>query len=97
MRRREFITLLGGTAVTWPLPTRAQVERMRRIGVLMGYAESDSAVQTQVSAFRAALAKLGWTEGTISGSKFGGAQVRGVGSAHSQKNWSNCNLTRSSG
>jgi len=83
MRRREFITLLGGTAVTWPLPTRAQVERMRRIGVLTGYAESDPAVQTEVSAFRAA----------ISGSKFGGAQVRRVGSAHSQKNWLNCNLT----
>jgi putative ABC transport system substrate-binding protein len=61
MRRREFITLFGGAAV-WPLAARAQ-DRVRRIGVLMGYAESDREGQTFVAAFREGLQKLGWTEG----------------------------------
>jgi ABC-type uncharacterized transport system substrate-binding protein len=64
MRRREFITLLGGTAVAWPLAARAQQpERMRVIGVLMGYVESDSEAQAQIAAFRDGLQKLGWMEG----------------------------------
>jgi putative ABC transport system substrate-binding protein len=63
MRRRELITLLYGAAV-WPLAARAQQpERMRRIGVLMGYAENDWEAQAWVAAFREALQKLGWTEG----------------------------------
>src|SRR5262245_47508457 len=63
MRRREFITLLGGAA-TWPLAAHAQQPgRMRLIGVLVGYAESDPAAQSYVAAFRGALEKLGWTEG----------------------------------
>jgi putative ABC transport system substrate-binding protein len=64
MRRREFITLLGGS-VAWPLTAQAQQsERMRLIGVLMAYAESDSIAQSWLAAFRAALAKLGWTDGS---------------------------------
>jgi putative ABC transport system substrate-binding protein len=64
MRRREFIGLLGGVAVAWPLTARAQQpDRVRRIGVLMGYAESDSEGQAFVAAFREGLQKLGWTEG----------------------------------
>ena len=64
MKRREFIALLGGTAVAWPLAAHAQQpERMRRIGVLMGYAETDLAAQAQVAAFRQELQKLGWDEG----------------------------------
>jgi len=63
LRRRDFITLFGGAA-TWPLTARAQQpERMRLIAVLIGYAEKDPALQSQVAAFRDALAKLGWTEG----------------------------------
>jgi len=63
LKRREFISLLGGAAVTWPLAARAQQpERMRRIGVLMGYAESNLEGQANVAAFREGLRKLGWTE-----------------------------------
>ena len=62
MRRREFITLLGGAAA-WPLLARAQQpERMRRIGVLMGFLENDSDAQVWVAAFREGLQKLGWVE-----------------------------------
>jgi len=64
VRRREFITLLGGAAVSWPLAARAQqTERMRRIGVVVAYAESDPEAQTRVIAFRQALGGLGWIEG----------------------------------
>ena len=64
MRRREFITLLGGTCA-WPLSARAQqTGSVRRIGVLIGFAESDPSVRSWLAAFRGALAKLGWTEGS---------------------------------
>jgi len=63
MRRREFIALVGGAAA-WPLAARGQAQRTRLIGVLIGYAESDPALQSQLVAFRDALAKLGWREGT---------------------------------
>ena len=64
MRRREFTTLLGGLAFAWPLAAHAQrPERMRRIGVLMGWPESDSEAQAQIAAFRDELQKLGWMEG----------------------------------
>jgi len=63
MRRREFISLLGGGAA-WPLAARAQQgEQMRRIGVLMAYSEIESEGQANVAALREGLQKLGWTEG----------------------------------
>jgi putative ABC transport system substrate-binding protein len=63
MRRRKFITLLGGATLAWPLVARAQqAGSVRRIGVLIGFAESDPSVQSWLAAFRGALAKLGWTE-----------------------------------
>jgi putative tryptophan/tyrosine transport system substrate-binding protein len=64
VNRRDFITLLSGATAAWPLRASAQQgERMRRIGVLMGYAESDLEVQAHIAAFREGLQKLGWTEG----------------------------------
>jgi putative ABC transport system substrate-binding protein len=64
MKRREFITLLGGAAAAWPLAARAQQpEPMRRIGVLMGYAESDSEAQSALAAFVQGLQQLGWADG----------------------------------
>jgi putative ABC transport system substrate-binding protein len=64
MRRREFITLLGGATSAWPLAARAQQsERVLRIGVLMGYAETDPSAQAQVEALRQGLQRLGWEEG----------------------------------
>jgi ABC-type uncharacterized transport system substrate-binding protein len=63
-KRRDFITLLGGATVTLPLAARAQQpDRVRRIGVLMGYADSDPDAQAWYAAFREALQRLGWTEG----------------------------------
>src|SRR5437879_1754600 len=62
MRRREFISLLGGAAA-WPLAARAQQpDRVRRIGVLMNVATTDPEGQAQVTAFRQALQQLGWSE-----------------------------------
>jgi putative ABC transport system substrate-binding protein len=63
IRRRDFITLLGGAAA-WPLAARAQQgDRVRRIGVLIALDENDPAAKTTVSAFTQALANLGWTDG----------------------------------
>jgi len=64
MRRREFITLLGGTAATWPLAARAQQAlRVRRIGALMSIAESDSQSTVWSSAFERGLTDHGWKPG----------------------------------
>ena len=65
MRRREFITLLGGLAATGPLAAGAQqLDRLRRIRMLLiAQAESDREAQSSVAAFREELRKLGWTEG----------------------------------
>ena len=64
MRRREFLTLAGGLTASWPLAARTQqLERMRRIGVLVPLAADDPAMQTRVSAFQQELQQLGWTDG----------------------------------
>ena len=64
MRRREFITLVGSAAIACPLGARAQERaRVRRIGVIMNYAEADPAGQARLSALRDRLHKLGWIEG----------------------------------
>src|SRR5262249_6291967 len=64
VRRREFITLLGGAAAAWPLAARAQQpERMRRIGVLMNLASDDPEGQDRVAAFMQGLQESGWAVG----------------------------------
>jgi putative tryptophan/tyrosine transport system substrate-binding protein len=64
MRRREFITLISSTAATWPFAVRAQqVERVRRIGVLLAATSDDLQYQNRLKAFGQRLAQLGWTEG----------------------------------
>jgi putative tryptophan/tyrosine transport system substrate-binding protein len=64
MKRREFITLLGGAAV-WPLAAYAQQPQRipQKTGVLMGVAESDPEGQARIAAFRQGLADLGWADG----------------------------------
>ncbi len=64
MRRREFITALGGAAVAWPLAARAQqTDQVRRIGVLMNFPSTDPEGQALLAEFTRHLAELGWTEG----------------------------------
>jgi ABC-type uncharacterized transport system substrate-binding protein len=66
LMRREFITLLGIVAAAWPFAVRAQQrsDKMRQIGILMGFAQDDPVAQSMVAAFRGALSKLGWIEGS---------------------------------
>ena len=64
MKRREFITLLGGAAAAWSLAAHAQQpDRMRRIGVLMNLAADDAEGQARIAAFVQALQRLGWSDG----------------------------------
>jgi ABC-type uncharacterized transport system substrate-binding protein len=77
LRRRQFITLLGGAAAAWPLPARAQQgERVRRIGLLMGTAD-DREGETRVAALKRGLQELGWTDGRNIQieTRFGGADT----------------------
>jgi putative tryptophan/tyrosine transport system substrate-binding protein len=63
MRRREFIGLLS-SAAAWPVAARGQqLQRLRRIGVLMNYAEDDQAAQTRLTAFLQQMQQPGWSEG----------------------------------
>ena len=62
MTRREFITLFGGAAAAWPLAARAQQPRMRRLGVLMSFAENDPGGISEMNELRTGLAELGWVE-----------------------------------
>ena len=79
MKRREFITFLGGAAA-WPLAARAQQgDRVRRIGVLIGgLDENDPIAKTTVSAFTQALADLGWTD-RRNARTFGGTAMTTIG------------------
>ena len=88
MKRREFITLLGGAAFVWPVAARAQQpERVRRIGLLMGTAD-DPEGQARVIALKQGLQELGWTEGRNIQieTRFGGADVGRI-RAHATESW----------
>ena len=64
MKRREFISLLGGAAAAWPVAARAQqTERMRRIGVLMAFSESNPEFRYLIDTLKQDLARLGWVDG----------------------------------
>src|SRR5215467_2343233 len=63
LRRRRFITLIGGAAA-WPRAARAQSERLRRVGILMSFPERDTEAQMRVPAFKQELQRLGWIEGS---------------------------------
>ena len=89
MRRREFITLLGGAASAWPFIVRAQQsERMRRVGLLVGYSESDAEGQASVAAFRQRLRNWAGPKTAISGSKRAGLAPIGTEHGLSPKSWS---------
>ena len=63
-RRRDFITLMSGAVAAWPLAARAQqTDRVRRVGVLSNFAESDPEAQSMVDALHQTLQELGWVEG----------------------------------
>jgi putative ABC transport system substrate-binding protein len=64
MRRRDFLGVLSGAAAAWPIGARAQKsDGVRRVGIIMGFAENDEVWQAYLSTFRQALQNLGWTEG----------------------------------
>ena len=93
MQRRTFIAGLG-SAAAWPLAARGQQgERMRRVGVLMGFEESNLEAKAFLSAFtRALLSWVGLTVG-MCGLTFAGPPVALTGRGCSRKNWSICNPT----
>ena len=88
IKRRDFITLLGGAAAAWPLAARAQQpERIRRVGVLMSTAADDPEGQARIAAFHQGLQQLGWTIGHMCGSTAAGQRVTSDVFADMRRNW----------
>jgi putative tryptophan/tyrosine transport system substrate-binding protein len=80
MGRREFVALLGGAAATWPLAARAQQgERVRHVGVLLGWSESDPQFRSWFAVFVQELARLGWANG---------------GNVRIEQRWTNADINR---
>ena len=96
MKRREFITLLGGAAA-WPLAARAQqTERMRRIGVLMSTAADDPEGQARIGAFQQGLQQIGLDRSAATcGSTTAGARAMPTTFANMRRNWSRSRRTSS--
>ena len=91
LQRREFIATLGGAAA-WPLAARGQqAQRMRRIGVLAPYDESDPVMKPRVSAFTQALAGFGWTDGRNVRIDLRWPAATSIGYERSRRSWSACN------
>jgi hypothetical protein len=89
MRRREFITLLGGAAVALPCAARAQdAGRIRKIGILMNLLSDDREGQARIRAFAQALQKHGWIERETCASKFAGPATTPSAITSTQRNWS---------
>ena len=96
MKRREFITLLGGAAAAWPLAARAQqAGRTRRIGVLINPAADDPEGQGRLAAFLQALALLGWTVGRNVRIDYRWPRAIPTALAEARRNWSRSRLTSS--
>ena len=85
MRRRDVLAALGGAAAM-PLAVRAQ-ERIRRIGVLMGYAEEDPEAKLRLAAFVQRLASLGWDQGRNLAMDVDGPRATSTRQRSSRKNW----------
>ena len=86
LKRREFITLLGGAAAAWPLAARAQQpERMRRIGVLMSLAAGDPVAHREIMALQQGLQELGWTDGRNMKIEYRWAAGDSIGCGRSRK------------
>src|SRR6516225_8470528 len=90
MKRRAFITLIGGAAASWPLAARAQQrERMRRIGALMNLTADDPEASARVTAFAQGLQRLGWTAGhNVRIDYRWGAGAVDASVADTRRNWS---------
>jgi hypothetical protein len=97
MKRREFITLLGGAAAAWPLAARAQQpERVRRIGVLINRPAADRESQAGVTAFQQALQQLSWTDGRNLRIDIRWGESDADRFANTRRNWSRSHRTSSS-
>ena len=94
IRRREFITFLGGAAAVWPLAARGQQgDRVRRIGVFFSFDENDLETKRSYSVFTQALASLGWTDGRNVRMDVRGVAVIPIGYRCLRRSWSACNPT----
>ena len=94
MKRREFITLLGGAAAAWPLAAHGQQPAgMRRIGVIMALEESSPATSVSLQQLRDGLHGLGWTRVRTSNTSFALVGAIPNERGHSRKNWPIYNST----